>query len=384
MAGYIFTLNSIDSLNEIISNGVYSTNLNIPLKNIWGISHEGTLTDYLSMTEGDNVYFFIKRKIYGIGELININGDCKHLNFPGADIPIAESYSKLKNKMVLNKSSFNLGNRFICTFKSSPNFFKNGIDMDDVLSSNPSAFKMIRVLWKLSFIKIDDIENKALFDIILKTNEEDLDNPHNIFASSKKLHKRSERLINEDYKMNSFNILNLASVGTKIKHEMAIEAGIVDYIKNTPTGIFGRWDYISHQVVASPFKPVEYMDKMDVFGYRFISPYSTVSKYLAIEIKKDVADLEVINQIMKYVDWVNQEYSFGDYSMIEAYVVAQDFPESVLKLKEDVGKRNFVIGRRPAVTKYWANLKLIKYVFNESKKELEFSEIVKSSDKAIM
>jgi len=384
MAGYIFTLNSIDSLNEIISNGVYSTNLNIPLKNIWGISHEGTLTDYLSMTEGDNVYFFIKRKIYGIGELININGDCKHLNFPGADIPITDSYSKLKSKMVLNKSSFNLGNRFICTFKSAPNFFKTGIDMDDVLSSNPSAFKMIRVLWKLSFIKIDDVENKALFDIILKTNEDNYANSNNTFVSSRNLHMRSEKLIDNDYKVNSFNVLNLASIGTKIKHEMAIEAGIVDYIKNRPTGIFGGWDYLSHQVVASPFKPVDYMDKMDIFGYRFISPYLTVSKYLVIEIKKDIADTEVVHQLMKYVDWVNQEYSYGDYSMIEAFIVAQDFPDNVIKLKEQVGKRNFVIGRHPAITKHWSNLRLIKYVFNEKKKELEFIEIGKYNEETIM
>ncbi|MFJ5717517.1 hypothetical protein [Neobacillus sp. NPDC093127] len=115
MAGYIFTLDNINSLNEIILNQVYSTNLNIPQSNRWLTHHEGTFTDYLSMTEGDNVYFFIKRKIYGVGKLININGECKHLNFPGADIPITEDFLDLKDKMILNKSTFYLGNRFICT-----------------------------------------------------------------------------------------------------------------------------------------------------------------------------------------------------------------------------------------------------------------------------
>lgn len=28
---------------------------------------------------------------------------------------------------------------------------------------------------------------------------------------------------------------------------------------------------------------------------------------------------------MKYVDWVNREYSYGDYNMIEAFIVAKDF-----------------------------------------------------------
>lgn len=26
---------------------------------------------------------------------------------------------------------------------------------------------------------------------------------------------------------------------------------------------FGTWDYVSHQVAASPFKPIDYMDKND-------------------------------------------------------------------------------------------------------------------------
>lgn len=375
MAGYIFTLDSIDSLNELVKNGVYSTNLNVPLKNIWRAHHEGTFADYLSMSEGDSVYFFISRKIYGVGKLININGDCKHLNFPGADIPVTESFSKLKAKMILNKTSFNLGNRFLCTFENAPYFFQNGIDMDDVLASNPQAFKMLRVLWKLSFIKIDDNENKALNDIILKSNENEITIPQNVFSRSNKLHNRIQSIINEDYRVSTKNILALAANKTIIGHEMAIEAGIIDYIKNNPNGIFGKWDYLSHQVVASPFKPVDYMDKMDVFGYRFIPSFSTISKYLTIEIKKDIADKEVINQLMKYVDWINQEYSFGDYSMIEAFVVAQDFPQEVIKLKKEAGQRTFVKGRRPAVTKHWENLRLIKYLFNENTTELEFVEI---------
>lgn len=375
MAGYIFTLSSIDSLNELVNNGVYSTNLKIPINNVWKPHHEGTFADYLSMSEGDNVYFFIKRKIYGIGKLTNINGDCKHLNFPGADIPITEDFSTLKDTMILNTSSFNLGNRLLCTFVHAPYFFTNGIDMDDVLSSNPEAFKMLRVLWKLSFIKIDDIENKALSDIILKSNENEIADPINVFSSSDNIHNRIKSISNHLYNVNTKNILNLAANNSVIKHEMAIEAGLIDYIKKNSNGIFGKWDYLSHQVVASPFKPVDYMDKMDVFGYRFIPLFPTISKYLTIEIKKDIADKEVINQLMKYVDWINQEYSFGDYSMIEAFVVAQDFPEEVVKLKNEVGKRTFVKGRRPAVTRHWSNLRLIKYNFNRHTYELEFNEI---------
>ena len=138
---------------------------------------------------------------------------------------------------------------------------------------------------------------------------------------------------------------------------------------------FGKWDYISHQVAASPFKPIEYMDKMDIFGYRYIEGFKTISKYLVIEIKKDTAKPDVIGQLMKYVDWISQEYAHGDYSMIEAYVVASDFPDDVIIEKNKHCIRNFSRGYRPTQPCTWSDCKLISYRFN--KDHLEFSEVKK-------
>src|SRR5699024_11229780 len=110
-----------------------------------------------------------------------------------------------------------------------------------------------------------------------------------------------------------------ANPNGSLRHEMAIELGILDLITNN-NSVFGKWDYLSHQVIASPFKPIDYMDKMDIYGYRYIHNFDTISKYLIIEIKKDTANTNDLNQLMKYVDWVNQEESFGDYNMIEAFL----------------------------------------------------------------
>ena len=115
------------------------------------------------------------------------------------------------------------------------------------------------------------------------------------------------------------------------------------------------------------------MDKMDIFGYRYIDGYKTISKYIIVEIKKDAATPEVIDQIMKYVDWVNVEYAHGDYSMIEAYVVASEIPEDVVKEKEKDAIRGFVRGYRPAESCLWTNLKLVKYEYID--KELHFTEV---------
>ena len=59
MAGYIMTLNNLDSLKNCIQSGTYSTNLSEPT-GIWKAHHEGTFADFLSMKPGDNIYFFIR------------------------------------------------------------------------------------------------------------------------------------------------------------------------------------------------------------------------------------------------------------------------------------------------------------------------------------
>lgn len=380
MAGYIFSIDNMNSLEQSIQYGVYSTILKMPERNYWGVHHEGTFADYITMKEGDNVYFFHKRKIYGLGKLVNINGDCKFLNFPEADLPNHFEFKKINNSMILNETPNDLNKRMVCTFKSDPYFFKNGIDMDEVLSFNPYKFKMLRAFWKLSFIKIDDEENKALMDVILKKNEENLLQKKNVYVENNKIHNRIRKLLNnknkEKYVVNANNILLAASRNEgKIRHEMALEAGVLEYISNKRVDTFGEWDYLSHQVVASPFKPIDYMDKMDIFGYKYIPGFNTISKYLVIEIKKDIAELEHLNQIMKYVDWVNQEYSFGDYNMIEAYLVAYDFTDELIQHKNKIAVRNYVKGTRPATSMEWNNLLLIKYHFNSSSNKLTFTKI---------
>jgi hypothetical protein len=44
------------------------------------------------MQPGDNIYFFIKRKIYGIGELVVIDGSCRLRNYPEANVPQPYAY----------------------------------------------------------------------------------------------------------------------------------------------------------------------------------------------------------------------------------------------------------------------------------------------------
>jgi hypothetical protein len=380
MAGYLFSLNSLDSLRLYTASGVYATKLSAPSNNRWLAPHEGTFADYATMREGDNIYFFIERKIYGIGCLVNVQGDCKYFNFPGAGEPIDYSYTDTQDQYLWNEDVASTNQRCICVFEPDPFFFQSGIDMDDVLSSRPAAFKMLRAFWKLSFIKFDDEENQAFRDVILKRNQDALVRPstENVYGYQPFHSSIEAKLVTRDYSFGSGmkSVLHNAQSGNLLRHEMAVEAAILHQLASDgdpAREIFGDWDYLSHQVIASPFKPIDYMDKMDLFGYSYIPGFRpTRSRFLVGEGKRDHAILENIDQLMKYVDWVKDEYCFGDYSMIHAYLVASDFDEQVIERAQNIGFRNYTFGVRPTRSAEWRNLRLVKYWFNPVTSALEF------------
>lgn len=384
MAGYIFSLDNLDSLHLYTRNGVYSTKMRPPL-GYWKVHHEGTFADYSSMKPGDNVYFFIERKIYGIGKLLDIQGDCKYLNYPGAGVPREPDYREIRNQLLWDEGENSVDQRCVCFFEPDPYFFVSGIDMDDVLSSNPTAFKMLRAFWKLSFIKFDDDENQAFRDIVLKRNHSfisDPPDPRQIFYYEPVHERIAGQLMSGDYWIGAgmSTMLTSCAQGDYLRHEMALEAGLVHqlFVRDPETcAIFGEWDYLSHQVIASPFKPIDYMDKMDLFGYSYIPGFvPTKSRFLVGEIKKDPAVEEDIDQLLKYVDWVRDEYCYGDYSMIRAVLVAYDIPNAVIQHKRNVGLRKYTVGVRPAQSLEWSDLKLVKYSFSPELMNIVFTLIV--------
>ncbi len=380
MAGYIFSLDNLNSLHLYTMNGVYATKLSPPTSS-WRAHHEGTFADYSTMQEEDNIYFFIKRKIYGIGKLVNLNGACKFFNYPRAGEPRRFDYQTISSNLLWDEGEISANQRCVCLFEPDPYFFKLGVDMDDVLASNPAAFKMLRAFWKLSFIKFDDEENQAFRDIILKRNQSTLSNPegnNGVFNFQPNRKHVSAMLSRNRYDLQSgiAEILSNCTREDYLKHEMAIEAGILHQLsvgEPETCAVFGTWDYLSHQVIASPFKPIDYMDKMDIFGYLYIPEFRpTKSRFLVGEIKKDAAKLEDIDQLLKYVDWVREEYCYGDYSMIRAFLVAYSFSEGVIKHAKTVGIRKYTVGVRPAKSLEWNDVKLAKYSFSSESKKLEF------------
>lgn len=363
MAGYLITLNDESSLAEIVRNGIYSTFMNSPQYSTWGTPHEGTFADYLSMKAGDLIFFFVKRKIYGCGKLINIGSDCKYLNYTDAGVPKGDQTSNYSDTRIMETGDSR--NRCFCTFEPSPAFFIKGIDMDAVLQYKDNPFRSVRTIWKVSFIKMDDDEALTVFRVLMKANEDVINDKRAQFPFDRSDQERISRLALYQYKMQrQFLIASCKKEQNGhliLRHEMALESALCEILTTEERAPFGKWDYISHQVAASPFKPIDYMDKMDIFGYRYIPGYDVKSRYLVAELKKDAATVDIVEQIMKYVDWISNEYANKDYSMIEAYIIAADFGDDVKRIVEEHCIRNFTKGYRPTEFCIWKNIKMVKY-----------------------
>jgi hypothetical protein len=379
-AGFVMTMDSPESITRCIQDGVYSTLLRQQPTSYWGPPGHGTFADYASMKPGDNIYFFNDRHLFGIGELTPVKGAVAHLNFIGASEPQAFSYSEVKPSLLYDLGEQSVLQRWLCTFRPSPHFFNDGVDMDEALSAHPSAFRMLRVLWKLSFIKLDFEENAALKDVLLRANREvfgssDVANA-TVASTWKTVHKKLASKRTAQHQLDVSPMLKHASSGDGLRSEMALEAAVIQYLtaRDAETeAILGSWDYVSHQVAASPFKPPDWMDKVDVFGAAFIAGHApSIDRLLVAELKKGVASATFVEQVMKYVDWVKDEYAHQDYSHIRAFLVAYDFDTSAIKQHASSAVRVYTVGRRPPVSKEWRELTLVRYRYDADAERLRF------------
>lgn len=341
------------ALNHCILTGTYSAK---SAEN--GGPFIGTLADYLGMKAGDDIFFFTNRRIYGIGRLIAIDGcECRFRIHP-------------KNQMAeadLVESKDPAIHQFTCTFVPSPFFFKEGADMDEVLMFSPEKIKSLRFFSGKSFMKLDDVESEAIKNVIARKNEKFLDtyDERFHFEYSDETHKKileSLRTYKSAYVLSVFDFMKKNRKGW-VTSEYYIEGAIMDLLRNHESREIGKWDFIGRQYPASPPKPSEYEEAMDLFGYRYVPGFpNAISKYLVIELKVGTIIKDDVQQTMKYVDWISREYTKGDYSMIEAYTIGFDKDTDIETEIEDIVERNYIIESRPVENRKWQNLRILSYV----------------------
>lgn len=368
MAGFIFSIANSDGVAGVaacIRDGLFSARVPSDLDSSKARQVVASvLCDYLSMCPGDNVYFLSKRKIYGVGKLkaVDESDNCILKNYPSA--------SQLTTFAIIPEGEIPLAEddptyRWLCFFEPEGQFFKTGVDMDDVLGYRPQSFRMLRAFQDRSFIKIDDEENRALKEYLYLANQTTTET----FEFNAAEHRRITAINVAPYAVSAQEtIAQMHDEAGEVALEMLVEAAVIEELQKT-TGILGEWDYVSHQVIASPFKPISYIDKIDVFAYRLLQRYpgevKPIERYLIIELKKGIANHDTVLQAMRYVDWVCKEYAAGDYSRIEAKIVAHSYRRNVNRNREEDCTRHFITTTHPIVSEKWDNLKLYRYELAE-------------------
>lgn len=318
--------------------------------------------DMVTMKQGDNVYFLSNRKIYGVGKLVCLGEDCKYDNYINASAFLPDCRIELNDVLTTE----NTRTRWVCFFEPASHFFKKGADMDDVLRYRPDVFKMLRAFEGVTFIKIDEEENRALKEYISLINEPSYDDiASSSFEFSPDLHDNLRSRDLSAHVMDSSKALLDAENKEYVLSEMFIEASLLQAISNGTCPALGHWDYATHQLIASPFKPLSYIDKIDVYGFRYSEHYSgtpgLVTKYLIVELKKDKINAATLEQTMQYVDWICSEYASGDYSRIEAYAIGDSTVRNIDTIISEKCQRDFIVETHPVKTEKWNALKVIKY-----------------------
>ena len=380
MAGYIFAV-AKDSWNDFceenLKKGFFAPFVSMldktktarQTKSIYNVLL-ASYADLVTMKAGDNIYFLSNRKLYGIGNAVNIDSDCKYDNYINASALLSDD--QVETDSALTTQATNA--RWVCFFVPAPQFFKLGVDMDDVLRYKPNVFKMLRAFENRSFIKIDDEENRALKEYIFLENEKVGRSEEAHFAFDDSLHTSLHDRDLSPYILNLRKALEAHDID-ELRSEMLVEAFFLQKVARGQIPFMGRWDHLTHQLIASPFKPLKYIDKIDVFGYRFSEHYpddpKPITKFLIIELKKDKVNKSTLEQLMQYVDWICDEYASGDYSLIEAYVLGSGIVRNTAQAKQDVCQRSYIASTHPVVQKKWTNVKFIQYQIEED--DISFS-----------
>jgi len=141
VAGIIINLGAGDALDRYRGCGAYSTILHRKgyTRKGWGTAGEATIADYLSVTEGDQVFLFSRRFIYGIGNVVRL---------PGARAAALSNYPQSWDLRIrfggkalwCNEPDDLADHPFVIFFEPSPHWFPNGVDMDEVLAADSHGY----------------------------------------------------------------------------------------------------------------------------------------------------------------------------------------------------------------------------------------------------
>lgn len=384
MAGWLVVLRGRDPevLRHYARTGVYGTIVGgrrLPDGRLQ-IASENTSTfaDFCIMRPGDLLFFFTDRLTYGVGELVALRDSEPVLcNWPSSDsfgAPPADHDLFLWNDLPAAFQARLNDVRWICTFRPAPAFFTEGVDMDYVLQMDRgNVLHHLRVLSGRAFFKLEDAECRLISEALLRRNRGTaVVDGLGLDTWSDAVHDRiTETLVHDptSYVLDPKRLLS-SSLVRGSSREGGVHAWLAHSLARAGLqAIFGDWTYIGNLEPASPLKPREYMEEMDLFGYAEVaaeiggSPVRFTSLNHLIEVKDSRELVPALQQTMKYVDWVSHQRAAGDYALVDAFLVApRERVDDALRAEtERIRVRAYVEPVRPYPSRGWDRLTLLSY-----------------------
>lgn len=377
MAGLVVSLRDTEALDRYREGGAYSTFLARPKDTMygWRPAGEGTIADYLALRDGDLLFFFVERVIYGLGRVVAL---------PRARRAALCNY----------RYAWDLGRQcdapflwqdepddichhpFVVFVEPHPAWWTQGIDMDEALGADARGYVTVLPFFSgVSFARVDEFETAHLAALLSRA----ANGSQTVRSRHKSRHAHAAALVKGHggaFDMDVDALVRRHAKKRRLRHEALLEAWLVDALTDSQRwqlvrNVFGRsrpWTFVGWQVPASPFKPPQWIDRMDILAYDVAPRPETdlirvpvAHSYFAAELKKGRASVDDVMQAMKYVDWLAHKYQGGDYAGISAAVIAADFPREVREHAGREGLRRYIRPRRPYGTSEWRDLLLIRY-----------------------
>jgi hypothetical protein len=413
MKGFVFTLASagdpVASLSGC-SHGVWQPgpldregNARDWRQTQWSSVQLETFSDYATIRPGDRVFFFKNRRIYGVGRVVCRTGSHSgaYLNYPSAHLPAPTEPDPTAALIGPSIDPEWKRVRVTVHFVPEPQFFSQGIDMDEVLASpGADAAWGLRFFAGRSFAQLGEAETRLLVNAFERRFANEPGGPDAYRVPGRSQPEITDRLDSSDaqpFSMSSLVLANeswLVSAGV-VRREAALHGLLVESAFDERSLLY-RPDRLDtfHELPASPPKPPAYADWIDVVATSSYPGRSTESSpgavhFDVIEAKSDRlagrtedAFDAAVSQLMKYVDFISVHYAGGNYSAVDAFFVAAGFSDAVLRRYEatlldavGVSARSYVLSPHESpATRVWSRLRLVSYRWSTAEARLVLTD----------
>lgn len=338
MNNTLIILDNVESLERVVELGCYSPRFSMSDDGDvrWRLGHRKATADLACLQAGGHVYLFAKRGIHGIGVLADppviLNHPRALENDPGKEEGLLPGIRLPEHRFIVRIDP------------ERSHWFADPVDMDDVLTAGGTSMYALRTMEDRSFAVFDEVEDQA-FDQELRLRNPDL----------------TRRTNGAPPGGSPLWAPHLSQAVQRID-ELAIETDLAWRLNRGEDlpAFEGPWDSALRQVTASPPKPVSYIDRIDLLARRFEASGRFVREHAVVEVKKGRATTKDAEQLMRYVDWVVDQYHHGHYERVRAYLVAEEFGPRLARDLPKVARRLFTIDPRRPRAKMWDSFTLVR------------------------